>query len=456
MKKTLFLMCLPMLALGFTSCSEDEKENPVGNNDDSKLVVTGRLESVTLGYSEENSWQADVTDFYANRYTVVISGFANLPHEMQVLLGLGLDLGVEVADNSSFNNAHKAKVKSIGSDNKFIVTTWATAGKTIYWRSYLLAGDVRQYDVTRSESIPTVQKGMSEMQVTVSKGSVGELWANLSVTNPDGEWLKSKGVGIAYSTSISSLDKEYLLSILKKDQWDARWEEGSYHLCYQTGNVVLLKGKTNSTLHDGDFHLEQLEPGTTYHYCAFVYVEDGSNSYIAVSNIEDFTTGGLGAAEIINSMSVSISADKANRQWRVRYSSSLESKYPDKSFSYRIVTGYPTDEYKYAVCMDETDMQTGSSYNGTIPYPTLIGLINIDPEEGGAETLVGGEVLRNLYERIMNGTADESDKAEYSALLRILGIEEVTNHDVPYVIALCVRVDNNNYWFIVAREVAEF
>lgn len=457
MKKAFILMCLSLLAGGFVSCGDDDAEPDSGGggkNDKAKLVVTGGLVSAELGYSEQNDWNTSVTDYYTNRYTVELSGYANLPSEMRVLLGLGLDLGVEVADNANFNNSRRVYVTSIDSENKFTVTTWSKAGEKLFWRSFLLAGDVKQYDDTRSASIPTIQQGFQKMRVELGETSnITERSATIGFSAGGGLWEGAQCAGIVYTTDKSQLTSETIKSQLDAAKRNDDWEDGmSSEQHYRYGERYIanngltfersVQGRSNNSL-----LLWDLSSGTTYYYCEYRYAKDGSNSYIALSDVGEFATGGINIAEIRNNMDISITANDDKRQWHVSYSSSLERKYPNKTFRYGIVTYYPVDEGSYAVLINQTRMETESSFRGTIPYPTIIGIAPAT-EEGYA----AGEVLTNLYNRIASGEADESDKAKYLAILRLIGIDEVANPDVSYVIEVHVVVDGNEY--VVANERA--
>ena len=464
----LAFMILATLSVGIVSCGDDDNDvvpNGGGGeehvihtdtvlNNPNKLVVTGGLVKAELGYDDGVDWSYSeysgerLSGFYADRFTVTLYGYANLLSEMKILLGNGLEVGIEVADNANFSNAHRAYATSIDANSKFTVTTWAQAGRTLYWRAFLLSGDMRQYEEARSISMPSLATALQSVPLELGEPNIKDTEFYVNIKAPSKMWRTARKVGLAYSENLWALTATKMKASLDK----AEWSKFNYnYLYYQSEDVGYLRALASHRI--DIFEVIDLQPATTYYYCEYLYVEDGGTSYLVVGDVQEVTTTGIGLAEVCQYVDVSITPDDANRQWKVHYTSTLESKYPQLKISYEIRTGFDVlgmdmDGYR-AVCYNSTQMATSSSYSGTIPYPTLIALISRDDEMGYAAE----GVIENLYETILKGWATDEDKKQYELLLDRMGAIRVANTDVPYfiqVLAIITGEYGNTLYYPVA------
>lgn len=415
-------------------------------NDTNKLFVTGGISNTTLGYAEDLSWTYSeysgekLSGFYPDRFYVTLYGYANLPTEMKVLLGNSVYFGIEVADNADFNNARRIYAESLDADNKFTVTTWAKTGSTLYWRAVMLTGSVIQYEVSRSQLMPSLEESIKELPLELEEPfSIGKTYFYVSIKQAMTDWLSSRSVGLVYSTDPDKLTADSLRLLLSDAKWEtvasdeSGWIKNQYgYLLMQTDGVNFLRPYWRNYLKQ--YNVVGLQPGTKYYYCLYVK----ANGYVSTGDIQEVTTDGLSLDDVKRYVSVSITPDDVNYQWRVNFSSTLEENYPQEEFTYEIITGPLTEKDYIGIYCKSTKISTGPSYSGVIPFCMVYGQVYYD---SGNYQLSGLEVANNLLERIVDGKADDSDKAEFAKLVSMLG----PVYDAPTAVQIRVKTGGITY-----------
>ena len=246
----------------------------------------------------------------------------------------------------------------------------------------MLTGDTRQYEETRSTTLPTLQQAFQQMKVSLGNVShLSETEANINFTAAGSLWEKGQYAGIVFTADKSLLTADKLKAQLDTPSgngWVNLYEDNNksytysayrYYDRYEASNGLIFVRTAEGSQLTG-LRLWGMAPGLTYYYCEYRYVHNSSGSYIAISPVGQFTTEGLNAQTVKDGISVTITANKSARQWNISYNSSLEKKYPDKTFSYRIVSGLPLED-GFAYCINTTSLELKcSSYSGIVPYPT--------------------------------------------------------------------------------------
>jgi len=484
MKKLLLWLFLPLMALTYAACGSDDDSDSTGDggqtvksdtvvNNNNMLIVTGGLTSAVLGYEENEYWDSRYANYYDDRLTVSLYSYANLTEELKPLLGLGLDLGIEIGSDANLSDARRYYASSIDADNRFSVTGWAPTGKKLYWRAFLGVDDFKEYGEVRSLDMPTQQAAMKAMKVECGEvRSVEESCAYITFALENSFWNRAGQAGLAYATDPSLLTPDNLSTALRHAQDDGLWTTGPKSYAYYFTNfeshqadsgIILEREKQQETV----MPLWNLASGTTYYYCEYCYAKGSTTPYVVMSDVKEFKTEGENTEELTRKLNIQVNHDDNAKKWNVRISSQLENDYPGSVIRYGVITSISSTYTPYSYDGNTTvtvyyqdggetyASKHGSYFEATANYPsymaTLVGDELVDPwiseklGYGLGALYAFEEVVSNLMNKVNSGEGDDCDRAELNALLNLVRYDANIYDKLLNTLSVFVEIDNTRY-----------